>query len=258
MTDFVIPALSLLAYMCFWFVVSLIQRRNDVADIAWGLGFVLLVWLTYYLHQPSGARPLIVCILVSVWGMRLSWHIYHRNQNKTEDYRYLKWRQEWGRWFYWRSFAQVYMLQGLLLFIIALPVLIIQKEASPPMGLLDFIGLTIWLTGFYFEVVGDAQLARFLRDGSNKGKLMQEGLWAYTRHPNYFGEVLLWWGIGILALNVPNGWMGLLGPLTLTYLIVNVSGIPMLEEKMKAHPDFAAYQKKTNVFFPMPPRGQQR
>ena len=140
------------------------------------------------------------------------------------------------------------------MFIIVLPVLLINKSATAPLGVLDVIGVAVWLVGFYFEAVGDAQLAKFIQNPANKGKLMQSGLWSYTRHPNYFGEVTQWWGLGIIALAVPNGWVGLIGPVMITYLILKVSGITMLEKKMELHPDFASYKQRVSVFVPLPPR----
>lgn len=244
----------LLVYMSVWFVISLVKKRNDVADVAWGLGFVLMAWSSYLLAGNAGWRGVLVCILVSIWGARLAWHIHHRNKNKAEDYRYLAWRKEWGKWFYVRSYLQVYLLQGVLLFLIVTPVLLINKSTVTTLNVLDFLGVLVWLFGFYFEAVGDAQLARFITHPANKGKLMQSGLWAYTRHPNYFGEVTQWWGLGIIALSVPGGWIGIIGPLTITYLILKVSGIPMLEKKMEQHPDFAEYKKRVSGFVPLPPR----
>lgn len=244
----------LFVYMTLWFVVSLIKKRNDVADTAWGLGFVLLAWTSFFLTDDSSMRGLLVGALVSIWGLRLAWHIHRRNKGKAEDYRYLAWRKEWGNWFYPRSYLQVYLLQGALLFLIVLPVLMINKNAGSALGLLDLVGVLVWLTGFYFESVGDAQLARFIKDPANAGKLMQSGLWAYTRHPNYFGEVTQWWGIWLIALSVPNGAWAIIGPLTITYLILKVSGIPMLEKKMSEHPDFAEYKRKVSMFVPLPRR----
>lgn len=252
MSYFAFLGTTLLAYMSLWFIVSLLRKRNDVADVAWGLGFVLMSWTAYSLAMSHSVRALIVCALVSVWGTRLAWHIYHRNKGKAEDYRYLAWRQEWGKWFYVRSYFQVYLLQGALLFLIVMPVLFINQRSSSDLGLLDFVGIAVWLIGFVFESVGDAQLAKFIKDPSNKGKLMQSGLWAYTRHPNYFGEVTQWWGLWIIALSVENGFLSIIGPLTITILILKVSGIPLLEKKMQSHPDFADYEKRVSKFFPLP------
>jgi steroid 5-alpha reductase family enzyme len=244
----------LFVYMTAWFFVSLVRRRNDVADVAWGLGFVLVAWSSHLLSASSGVRGMIVAVVVSIWGLRLAWHIYMRNRGKAEDYRYLAWRKEWGAWFYPRSYAQVFLLQGVLLFLIAIPVMIIEKSTATPLGLFDAAGIIVWLIGFYFESVGDRQLALFIKDPANKGQLMQRGLWAYTRHPNYFGEVTQWWGIWLIALSVPGGLIGIIGPITITILILKVSGIPLLEKKMAEHPQFADYKRRTSMFFPLPPR----
>ncbi|MBN1880431.1 DUF1295 domain-containing protein [bacterium] len=246
--------LALFVYMTLWFVVSLIKKRNDVADVAWGLGFVLMTWVSFFLSTDSGARGLLVGVLVSIWGLRLAWHIHSRNKGKAEDYRYLTWRKEWGKWFYIRSYFQVYLLQGMFLFLIVMPVLMINKSVATTLGLLDFLGVLVWFLGFYFEAVGDAQLAQFIKKPENKGKLMRNGLWAYTRHPNYFGEVTQWWGLWLVALSVPNAWFGLIGPITITFLILKVSGIPMLEKKMADNPEFTKYKHEVSVFFPLPPR----
>lgn len=246
--------LLLFVYMSLWFLVSLIKKRNDVADVAWGLGFVLMTWTSFFLSGDSGTRGLLVGVLVSVWGLRLAWHIHVRNKDKTEDYRYLAWRKEWGTWFYLRSYVQVYLLQGFFLFLIVLPVLLINKSAGISLGILDVLGVIVWVVGFYFEAMGDVQLARFIKNHANKGKLMQSGLWAYTRHPNYFGEVTQWWGLWLIALSVPNGWLGSIGPITITFLILKVSGIPMLEKKMAENPEFAEYKRRVSVFFPLLPR----
>jgi len=254
MNYFLILALMLLAYMSSWFIASLIRKRNDVADIAWGLGFVLLAWISYFISNDSGMRGLLAGTLVSIWGLRLARHIYTRNKDKKEDYRYLSWRKEWGKWFYLRSYAQVYLLQGALLFIIVLPVLLINKRAGQAPGFLDIVGVLVWLIGFFFESVGDAQLTKFIKNPLNKGRIMQGGLWKYTRHPNYFGEVTQWWGIWLIALSVQNGWLGIIGPITITVLILFVSGVPLLEKKYKGRTDFEEYKKRTSVFIPLPPK----
>ncbi len=254
MNYYVTLILVLFVYMSLWFAVSLIKKRNDVADVAWGLGFVLMTWTSFFFSGTSGTRGILAGILVSIWGLRLAWHIHRRNKGRAEDYRYLAWRKEWGKWFYPRSYAQVYLLQGLFLFLIVIPVLLINKSAGTALGILDLLGVAVWIFGFYFEAVGDAQLARFIKNPENKGKLMQSGLWAYTRHPNYFGEVTQWWGLWLVALSIPNGWFGIIGPITITFLILKVSGIPMLEKKMAENPKFAEYKRMVSVFIPMPPK----
>jgi steroid 5-alpha reductase family enzyme len=244
--------LILFTYVSFWFLLSVIKQRNDIADVAWGLGFVTLAWSSYFLAVNYNSINLIVNLLVSLWGFRLAIHIYYRNRGKSEDYRYLNWRSEWGSWFYLRSYLQVFLLQGVFLFLVSLPVLILNKNAENNFNLLMVFGLLIWLMGFIFESVSDKQLSDFKKDPKNKGKLIRSGLWNYSRHPNYFGEVVQWWGIWLIALNFQYGLFGIIGPLTITFLILKVSGIPLLEKKMAENPDFLDYKKTTSVFLPLP------
>lgn len=250
MSYFLTLGLILFLYMSLWFVISVFKKRNDVADIAWGLGFVVLSWAGFFLEGNADIRHILVNLLVSIWGIRLASHIYFRILGKPEDFRYAKWRAEWGKWFYMRSYLQVYLLQGALLFFIILPVLLIQKSPSSAFGWLDLLGICVWSTGFIFEVVGDSQLKKFVQNPANKGKILQTGLWALSRHPNYFGEVAQWWGLWILALSAPFGWVGVLGPVTITFLILKVSGVPLLEKKMSENPDFENYKQKVSMFFP--------
>jgi steroid 5-alpha reductase family enzyme len=253
MNYFLNLASVLFLYMNIWFIVSLIVKRNDVADIAWGLGFVLLAWFSFHL-SGSEIRPLIINILITLWGIRLGWHIFKRNLNKPEDYRYLAWRKEWKH-FTLRSYLQVYMLQGVLLYLIALPVVIINRSTDAGIGWIDGVGICVWLIGFYFETVGDWQLKKFISKSENKGRIMDHGLWRYSRHPNYFGEVLQWWGIFIVALSLPDGWITMVGPITITILILFVSGIPLLEKKYVGKSYFEEYKKRTSIFIPLPPKG---
>lgn len=245
-------ALALLGYMTLWFFISIIKKRNDIADIAWGLGFVLLAWLSFFISGFS-VKALLVNSLVTVWGLRLALHIYHRNKTKPEDSRYLEWRKTWKN-FYLRSFIQVFLLQGIFLFLISLPVLFINHSVSNDIGTLVLVGLLVWATGFYFETTGDKQLKEFISNPANKGKLMDKGLWRYSRHPNYFGEVTQWWGIFIIALSSPGSLFTIIGPLTITVLILFVSGVPLLEKKYADRPDFKEYKKRTSVFIPLPPK----
>lgn len=246
-------ALALFLYMNIWFLVAVLIKRNDVADIAWGLGFVLMSWIAFLWSEHS-ARSLLVTVLVTIWGTRLAWHIARRNLSKPEDRRYAVWRQEWKH-VYGRSYLQIFMLQGFFLYVIVLPVLFINASAPVSLTfLMDGGGVLAWLVGFFFESVGDRQLKTFLNNPANKGKIMDQGLWAYSRHPNYFGEVLQWWGIFLIALPVPYGYATIIGPLLITFLILFVSGIPMLEKKYAGRPDYQSYKKKTSVFIPLPPR----
>ena len=241
-------ALALFLYMNVWFFVACRVRRNDVADIAWGLGFAFMSWIGFVSSDYS-ARSVLVNLLVTIWGMRLSWHIARRNMKKAEDSRYAAWRQEWS-YFYLRSYMQIFLLQGVLLYLILLPVLFIHTSETASLHLLDAVGVLVWGVGFLFESVGDRQLKNFLTDTANKGKIMDRGLWAYSRHPNYFGEVTQWWGIFLCAVSLPHGYFTIIGPLLITFLILFVSGVPMLEKKYAGRPDFEAYKKRTSMFIP--------
>lgn len=251
MTEIILQsALLIFIYATLWFILSLLIKRNDVADIAWGLGYILLCGFYFFTREPA-SRALLLYSLVFLWGIRLAIHIFIRNKGKTEDFRYLQWRKDWGKSFFIRSYLQVYLLQGFLLLVIIAPVMIVATKSQPDLNLLDYIGMGLWLIGFYFEAVGDAQLARFKKDPLNKGKIIQSGLWQYTRHPNYFGEVVLWWGVGLIALNSPWGILGLIGPLTITLLILFVSGVPMMEKKYEGNADYEVYKKRTSGFIPL-------
>jgi steroid 5-alpha reductase family enzyme len=254
MNYYFILALTLLGYMTFWFIVSAIKKRNDIADIAWGLGFVLMTWLAFFISGFS-FKALLANSLVTVWGLRLTWHIYNRNRNKPEDSRYLEWRKTWKN-FYLRSFLQVFVLQGIFLFLISLPVIFINHSVANSLGILDIIGPVVWIFGFYFECTGDRQLKEFISKPANKGRLMNKGLWQYSRHPNYFGEVTQWWGIFIITLSISGSLFTIIGPLTITVLILFVSGVPLLEKKYAGRTDFEEYKKRTSVFIPLPPRNR--
>jgi steroid 5-alpha reductase family enzyme len=240
-------------YAGLWFVVSLVKKRNDVADIAWGLGYIILSTYTLMTGTVS-ARGFLVYSLVLVWGLRLAFHVASRNRGKAEDSRYKRWREEWGRYFYVRSFFQIYILQGVFMLLIWSPVYIVFRNPQKDLWFLDYLGAAIWVTGFFFESVGDYQLLKFVKDPENKGRIMDSGVWRYTRHPNYFGEITMWWGIFLIAISSVNGIYAIISPVTITYLLLFVSGIPMLERKYKGNRAYEEYQRRTSAFFPLPPK----
>lgn len=254
MNNYLFLSLLLFSYMNLWFVISILRNRNDVADEAWGLGFVILAWSAMWLSGLNTTTSILVNCLVSVWGLRLAWHINKRHRGNPEDSRYQTWRREWSKWFYLRSYLQIFIFQGLLLYLVSLPVLIVNLNSTGGPGLYAVLGALVWIFGFIFESISDKQLAEFIKNPANKGKIMQSGLWRYSRHPNYFGEVTQWWGIWLIALGVPNGWVGIIGPLTITILILKVSGIPLLEKKMEGRPEFENYKERTSKFIPLPPK----
>ena len=248
--------ISLFLYMNAWFMLSLYLKRNDVADIAWGIGFIFLSLLSLAQTTVS-IRGLVLCILVSIWGIRLTGHILLRNRNKSEDFRYKNWRTDWGKWVFIRSYIQVYLLQGAFMFIIALPILLSNISAQTALSFVNIIGIVVWGIGFFFESTADNQLKVFRQNVKNKGKILQTGLWKYSRHPNYFGEVTQWWGIWLVSLNGQYLVLSLLGPLTITFLILFVSGVLLLEKKYSKRTDFQKYKTKTSIFFPLPPLKEQ-
>lgn len=259
-TDLLIASILLTwLYMTVWYLLSIILKRNDIADMAWGLGFIYLTALALIMNNAPSLPAVVVLALVSIWGLRLFSHIYLRNVNKKEDFRYAKWRQDWGKWFYIRSYLQVYMLQGLLLIAVSLPaILIAGQETTFSITSWTAAGILLWIFGFLFETIGDMQLTKFIKDVGNKGKIMKYGLWKYTRHPNYFGEVVQWWAIWLIlastSLNLNTIFTGLIGPITITILIIFVSGIPLLEKKYKENKEYQEYAKLTNKFFPWEPK----
>ncbi|MCF8001194.1 MAG: DUF1295 domain-containing protein [Halanaerobiales bacterium] len=248
---FVSTLLFILAYFIVFFIIAVIKKNNSVVDIGWGLGFVLASYFVLLNTGNFNFRSIIVTLFVTIWGLRLSYHIYQRNKGKEEDFRYAKWRENWN-YFYIRSFFQIFILQGLLLFLIVSSVININSHAVVSLTIFDFIGIVIWVIGFTFEALGDKQLRDYISkpESEKDGHIMTEGLWKYTRHPNYFGEATMWWGIFIIGLSIPGSWIFIISPITITYLLLFVSGVPLLEEKYADDEEFQEYAKRTNKFFP--------
>lgn len=226
-------------------------KNNSIVDIGWGSGFILVAFFSMFITKSGGLKNWMTVILILLWGFRLAYHVAKRNIGKPEDRRYVEMRAKWGTRFpLFKAFINVYMIQFLMMFVISLSISLINQSPQNKLIWLDFIGIGIWILGYFFEVVGDAQLAKHLRNPENKGKLMTSGLWKYTRHPNYFGEATMWWGIFLLALSAQNGWIAILSPLTITTLLLFVSGVPLLEKKYKERADWIEYKKKTSIFIP--------
>jgi len=238
--------------MSAWFFVSLAAKRNDVIDIAWGLGFVVVAFTGLIKNHNHSFTASFVTLLILIWGLRLSWHIGRRNIRKSEDFRYKTWRSLWGKWFEIRSYFQIFILQGILMLLVVSPVLVINTYAVNNIHTLFIIGALLWCFGFFFESIGDHQLRKFIADPKNKGHVMDKGLWRYTRHPNYFGEITQWISIGIIALSCKYGWIGLVGPAVISFLIIKVSGVPLLEKNYKDNPEYQEYKRHTSMLIPLP------
>ena len=246
---------AILTMMVLLWLWSLAIKNSSIVDIFWGIGFVIVTWLVFTV-TPQGYLPRkqLIAILVTIWGVRLALHIAIRNWRKTEDFRYAKWREENGQRWWWFSFFQVFLLQGALMWILSAPLIAAQTSGFPAiLTPLDYIGTLIWIVGLLFESVGDLQLMLFKTEPSNRGKILTTGLWKYTRHPNYFGEAMLWWGYYVIALAAGAAWP-VFSPILMTYLLLKVSGVTMLERTMKDKPGYVEYMGRTNAFIPWFPK----
>jgi len=243
----------IIAMMTALWVLSLILKNSSIVDIFWGIGFVIINLAAYYSSQQTIQQTLLT-IIVTLWGLRLSIHIYLRNHGKPEDFRYAQWRREQGSRWWWISFFKVFLLQGVLMWIIAAPLLAVQTfDSVPSFASLQVIGIIIWGIGFFFEAVSDYQLARFKSDTRHQGKLLTSGLWRFSRHPNYFGDTIQWWGFYILAAT-SGYWWTIFSPVIMTLLLLRVSGVTLLEKTMKTRPGYEEYIRTTNAFIPWIPR----
>jgi steroid 5-alpha reductase family enzyme len=248
-----IAAAAIFGCMVVLWLVSLALRNSSIVDVFWGTGFVIANWI-YFALTPGGlpARKLLVGILVTMWGLRLSLYVLWRNWGKPEDFRCAKWRGEEGASWWWKSLPRVFVLQGVLLIVISIPLLAAQS-GNVPFGVLDYVAVPVWLIGFFFEAVGDLQLARFKANPANKGKVMNRGVWRYTRHPNYFGDAAQWWGYYLAAL-ATGGWWTIYAPIIMTFLLMRVSGVALLEQTMETRPGYKEYVETTSAFVPWFPR----
>ena len=250
-----VSALAIVVLMLSTWVLSIILKNASIVDIVWGLGFVMVAWVVRLSTDANNARQWLLVAMVTVWGLRLAGYLFWRNHGNGEDFRYRAMRKHYGPRFGLISLVTVFALQGALMFVVSLSVQLGQADATPNIGVIAYIGVALWLVGLFFEAVGDAQLARFKADPANQGMVMRTGLWRYTRHPNYFGDSCVWWGIGLVAAETGSGAWGLIGSLVMTILVRRVSGVPMLEKTMgKRRPGYAEYVATTSPFFPRPPK----
>ena len=256
MIDWTAYALSggalLLVAVVFW-LVSLLRNDVSIVDSLWSLMFLLAALVYASVSGLNGPRETLLLLLVTIWALRLSIYISWRNHGQPEDYRYQEIRANNEPGFGYKSFYIVFLLQAFLAWLICLP-LMAAISGQTPIGILDYAGLVLWLVGMFFEVVGDLQLSRFRRDPANAGKVLDSGLWKFTRHPNYFGEFTLWWGFYLVALSA-GAWWTIIAPVLMTILLLKVSGVALLEKDIsERRPKYKAYIEATNAFFPGPKR----
>lgn len=236
-------------------LVSLVQRNASIVDIVWGLGFVIVGWTVRLTVDGNSARQWLLVAMVTIWGLRLSGYLFWRNHGNGEDFRYRAMRKQYGEKFGIISLVTVFALQGLIMWIVSLPVQLGQVSDSPDLGVLAVLGVVVWLVGLGFESIGDAQLARFKADPANAGTVMNKGLWRYTRHPNYFGDACVWWGLALVAAETPVGRWGVIGAVVMTIFLRRVSGVTLLEKSLtKRRAGYTEYVATTSPFVPRPPR----
>lgn len=236
-------------------LVSLALKDASIVDIFWGCGFVIIAWYCWFATTGYPLRQQLSLILVTIWGLRLAGYLFWRNAGKGEDYRYQEMRKRIKN-FPLVSLLMVFIFQGVLIWLISLPIQAAQSSPQPDhLTWLDFTGAALWIIGLTFESVGDWQMARFKADPASKGKVMNRGLWRYTRHPNYFGDALLWWGFYLLALSNTANWWTIIAPIVMTVLLLKISGVALLEKSLrKNRPEYESYIHRTSAFFPWFPK----
>ncbi len=263
LTLYLLSLSILIVYATLLFLFAQYKKDNSIIDIAYGAGFILTTATLIIIISRVSPLSLfsysnIIALLIFIWGTRLSYRIYQKNKGKPEDFRYRDWRDLWmtqGVLYYTlRAYFQIFILQGFVISIVLLPFTVsLDHYTTPNYYILP--GLFIWIIGFLFEVIGDHQLDRFILDKNKTSTIMKTGLWKYTRHPNYFGESMMWWGLATISLSASYSFLAILSPLLITYLLLFVSGIPMLEKKWTGNEEWEEYKKKTSAFIPLPPKG---
>lgn len=243
--------IALLLFVHLFFLIAIRKKRNDIADLAWGLGFVILS-LVALIHNPN-INTMFVFVLVSFWGLRLFYYILKKiRSKKEEDARYAKWRKDWGEAWILGSYLKVFLLQGFFLLLVAMPIMLNARYSEGEWGFVNIVGVLLFLMFWVMEIIADRQLYRFIKEekGKHGGRIMRKGLWSYSRHPNYFAEAGLWWGIWLVTWGHEYAWYGVIGPITIFILLRYVSGVPMAEERYQDDPEYIEYKKKTPAFFP--------
>ncbi len=249
-------ALIIFVLMTLIWAMSVIITNVSIVDLFWGFGFVVINAYYAFMSGDLTSRKLVVLVLVTIWGLRLSIYLAWRNFGKGEDFRYREFREKYGaRRYWWISFFQTFLFQGTLMMIVALPLLGINfGKAAGNLNFLDYMGMALWIIGFSFEAGGDFQLARFKADINNRGRVLNTGFWKYTRHPNYFGDSAVWWSYALFSIANGSYWQ-IMGSVLMTFLIIKVSGVALLEKTLNdTKPKYKDYIASTNAFFPWFPK----
>jgi steroid 5-alpha reductase family enzyme len=257
-TIFIRSALAIAILLVLVWLESVRRKDASIIDLVWGIGFVSVAWTAYFSVVAKtgeyGSTQLILPLLTTVWGLRLSVYLAWRNHGQPEDYRYREMRESWGKSFPIVNLFTVFGLQGVIMWVVSLPLQVGIAAADENILWLLVVGILLWATGLIFEAVGDWQLARFKSQPENEGKVLSSGLWRYTRHPNYFGDFLVWWSFFLIAFSQCGVWWIVVSPIVMSIFLMKVSGVTLLEKSLKEkRPDYANYIRQTNAFFPGPP-----
>jgi len=248
--------LLILSLVIILWTISIFLSNVSIVDLFWGMGFMIVNGWYFSANEAVTSRQILLLVLVTIWGLRLSIYLAWRNIGKGEDFRYREFRKKYGeKNYWWISFFQTFLLQGILMWLISSTLWGVNRFSDgTSLNIIDYVGLLVWVTGFIFEASGDYQLARFKMNPANKGKVLNTGFWRYTRHPNYFGDAAVWWGYGLLCIAASEYWC-LFGSVLMTLLIIKVSGVALLEKTLKVQkPQYLDYTQKTNSFFPWFPK----
>ena len=255
--EFLYIYLGLLTYFVIWFIIAQIKKNNGLIDIGWGLSFIVTSVISLLLSGTYTLTKIVLFVAILLWGLRLSVYLFKRNWKKTEDFRYKAMRSKWKNHPKLRAFFRIFLMQSIFSYVIGLPIILTNLYANNDMKFINIfilsIGVVIFLIGFVFEVLADQNLNKFKKNPLNKGKILTTGVWRLTRHPNYFGEATLWWGIGLISISIliPISFVGLLSPVIITLLLRFVSGVPLLERKYQGNPLYESYKEKTPIFLPI-------
>ncbi len=251
LTLFLQSSLIILILITLLWILSVIIKNVSIVDLFWGLGYVVVNSYYFFMSGEMNARKILIFTLVSIWGFRLFIYLAFRNIGKGEDFRYQTFRKNYGpERYWWFSFFQTFLLQGVLIMLVSLPLLGANMGSySGSLNGFDYLGILVWIIGFVFEAGGDFQLSRFKKNPANKGKVLNTGFWKYTRHPNYFGDSAVWWSFALFSIAAGSYWQ-IIGSILMTLLIIKVSGVALLEKTLNSNkPQYNEYIQKTSSFF---------
>ena len=260
LTLFLQASLLILILSTLLWVLSVIIKDASIVDLFWGISYLIVNSFYFFLSNDWNTRKLLLLVLVGIWGLRLSIYLSIRNIGKGEDFRYQQFRKDFGpKRYWWISFFQTFLLQGVLILLVSLPLLGVNASSSSGnLNFFDYLAILFWFIGFVFETGGDYQLSQFKKNPNNNGKILNTGFWKYTRHPNYFGDFAVWWAFSFFSLAAGSYWQ-IIGSAIMTFLLLKVSGVALLEKTLKSNkPQYVDYIQKTNAFFPWFLKKQQK